>query len=107
MAHLLFECCFQDDESRLLDRRYTRGKSYVTCNLKTKDGLEKVREMCRTSDVLLDPYRPGVMERIGLNPIQLLQVLLQYNIFNYCIRDQIVHLNPLSSVLSVFLMVFL
>uniref|UniRef100_A0A8R1DQT9 Uncharacterized protein n=1 Tax=Caenorhabditis japonica TaxID=281687 RepID=A0A8R1DQT9_CAEJA len=33
--------------------------------------IDKVRELCRTSDVLLDPYRPGTLEKMGLDPLSL------------------------------------
>lgn len=31
----------------------------------------QVRDLCRTSDVLLDPYRPGTLEKMGLDPLSL------------------------------------
>lgn len=43
-------------------------------NLKTKEGLKKARDLILESDVLLDPYRPGVLEKLDLDPVQLLQV---------------------------------
>jgi len=47
---------------------FDRGKKSVRINLKTDDGIAVVRKMIRFSDVLLEPYRPGVMEKLGLGP---------------------------------------
>ncbi|VDN41950.1 unnamed protein product [Gongylonema pulchrum] len=51
----------------------TRGKELILLNLKTEDGLKKAREMILCSDVLLDPFRPGVLEKLGLDPVKLLK----------------------------------
>lgn len=32
-----------------------------------------MRRMCKNSDVIIEPYRPGVMENLGLGPTQLLK----------------------------------
>lgn len=47
---------------------FDRGKRSIRVNLKTEQGVEIVRRMIRDSDVLLEPYRPGVMEALGLGP---------------------------------------
>ncbi|GMR30544.1 hypothetical protein PMAYCL1PPCAC_00739, partial [Pristionchus mayeri] len=60
-----------DGES--LDSRLNRGKKTAVVDLKKPEDVKRVREMCRTADVLLDPYRPGVLEKLGLDPVQLLQ----------------------------------
>lgn len=43
-----------------------RGKKSVTLNLKDPRGVEAVLQLCRTADVLVQNFRPGVAERIGL-----------------------------------------
>jgi CoA:oxalate CoA-transferase len=43
-----------------------RGKRSVTVNLKSSDGIEIVRELARQADVLVENFRPGVMDRLGL-----------------------------------------
>jgi crotonobetainyl-CoA:carnitine CoA-transferase CaiB-like acyl-CoA transferase len=43
-----------------------RGKRSVTADLKKKAGVDIVRRMTQTYDVLLTNYRPGVLERLGL-----------------------------------------
>jgi len=51
---------------------FDRGKRSVRINLKTEQGVDAVRRMIRDSDVLIEPYRPGVMESLGLGPEQAL-----------------------------------
>jgi len=44
------------------------GKRRVRVDLKKKAGAKILREMIRKYDVLIEPYRPGVMESFGLGP---------------------------------------
>ncbi|WP_433222409.1 CaiB/BaiF CoA transferase family protein [Dactylosporangium sp. CS-047395] len=48
-----------------LDSRYT-GVRTVTADLKTAAGLATVRGLVAEADVFVDPYRPGVVDRLGL-----------------------------------------
>ncbi|XP_062290640.1 alpha-methylacyl-CoA racemase [Scomber scombrus] len=50
-----------------------RGKQSVAINLKTSDGVALLRKLCVQSDVVLEPYRKGVMEKLGLGPQELLK----------------------------------
>ncbi|XP_037341146.2 alpha-methylacyl-CoA racemase isoform X2 [Pungitius pungitius] len=50
-----------------------RGKRSVAINLKTPEGVTLLRKLCVQSDVVLEPYRKGVMEKLGLGPQQLLE----------------------------------
>jgi hypothetical protein len=45
---------------------FDRGKRSMRVNLKTDRGVEIIRKMISSSDVLLEPYRPGVMEAMKL-----------------------------------------
>jgi alpha-methylacyl-CoA racemase len=45
-----------------------RHKSSIAVDLKSAAGVALVRELSRTADVLIDPFRPGVLERLGLGP---------------------------------------
>ena len=45
-----------------------RGTRSVAVNLKSPEGVETVLRLIENADVLLEPYRPGVMERLGLGP---------------------------------------
>ncbi len=47
---------------------FDRGKRSIRVNLKTDQGIGIVRKMINSSDVLLEPYRPGVMEALKLGP---------------------------------------
>jgi crotonobetainyl-CoA:carnitine CoA-transferase CaiB-like acyl-CoA transferase len=43
-----------------------RGKRSVTCNLKTEEGRGVLIDLVRTADVLVESFRPGVMDRLGV-----------------------------------------
>ncbi|XP_037547721.1 alpha-methylacyl-CoA racemase [Nematolebias whitei] len=49
-----------------------RGKRSVAINLKSAEGVTLLRRLCVNSDVVLEPYRKGVMEKLGLGPDELL-----------------------------------
>jgi alpha-methylacyl-CoA racemase len=46
----------------------SRGKRSIAVNLKDPAGIETVLRLVEGADVLLEPFRPGVMERLGLGP---------------------------------------
>lgn len=52
--------------------RLSRGKRSIALDLKHEEGVEVVRTMCTQADVLIEPFRKGVMERLGLGPARLL-----------------------------------
>lgn len=45
-----------------------RNKRSIAVNLKHEAGVKVVRDLCTKADVLIEPYRPGVMEKLGLGP---------------------------------------
>ena len=45
-----------------------RGKRSVTLDLKSKSGTETALELVSHADALIEGFRPGVMERLGLGP---------------------------------------
>ncbi|HEX5612743.1 MAG TPA: CaiB/BaiF CoA-transferase family protein [Burkholderiales bacterium] len=45
-----------------------RGKRSVTLDLKSKDGLPAALDLIGRADALIEGFRPGVMERLGLGP---------------------------------------
>ncbi|XP_028829478.1 alpha-methylacyl-CoA racemase [Denticeps clupeoides] len=49
-----------------------RGKQSVALNLKTPQGVAILKRLCVQSDVVLEPFRHGVMEKLGLGPKELL-----------------------------------
>jgi alpha-methylacyl-CoA racemase len=51
-----------------------RGKRSVSADLKTPEGAAAVKRLVRNADVLVEGFRPGVMERLGLGPDELLAI---------------------------------
>lgn len=49
-----------------------RSRRSVVADLKTPDGVRLLRDLCRTADGLIEGFRPGVMERLGVGPDVLL-----------------------------------
>jgi alpha-methylacyl-CoA racemase len=49
-----------------------RGRRSIL-NLKTQEGIHAARRIAASCDALIEGYRPGVMERLGLGPEPLLQ----------------------------------
>ncbi|KAJ3653746.1 hypothetical protein Zmor_012983 [Zophobas morio] len=49
------------------------GKKSIALNLKHPDGVTIVRNLAKKSDVLIEPFRAGVMEKLGLGPDILLK----------------------------------
>jgi crotonobetainyl-CoA:carnitine CoA-transferase CaiB-like acyl-CoA transferase len=45
---------------------YNRGKKSLCVDLKSTLAAEVVRELVRTADVVLENFRPGVMDRLGM-----------------------------------------
>lgn len=52
-----------------------RNKRSIAVSVKSSSGLEVVHKLCAQADILIEPYRPGVMEKLGLGP----EVLLSAN----------------------------
>ena len=46
---------------------FNRNKRSVTLDLRSKEGLADLNALLAGADVLLDNYRPGVMDRLGLD----------------------------------------
>jgi formyl-CoA transferase len=55
-------------ETSLLWRSLGRGKRSVTIDLRTDAGRDLVLALAARSDVVLEGFRPGTMERLGLGP---------------------------------------
>ncbi len=45
-----------------------RGKRSIVINSKLESGRKLLEEMISTADIVIDPFRPGVLERLGLGP---------------------------------------
>ena len=55
------------DDSSLLFHTINRNKESFTANLKDKDDLEVVKKLIQKADVLIHNFRPGVMQKCGLD----------------------------------------
>ncbi|KAJ4249509.1 hypothetical protein NW762_012366 [Fusarium torreyae] len=45
-----------------------RHKASITVDLKSTRGIELIKRLASRVDVLIDPFRPGVLEKLGLGP---------------------------------------
>ncbi len=46
-----------------------RGKRFVGVDLKDPAGLDLLLRLADAADVLIEPFRPGVAERLGFGPM--------------------------------------
>ena len=51
---------------------FTRSQRWMSLDVKSPEGCALVRELAKGADGLIEGYRPGVMERLGLGPDVLL-----------------------------------
>src|SRR2546421_10703980 len=56
---------FAGDESAYF-LALNRNKKSVCLDLRTEEGLEVARKLIQTSDIVIENFRPGVMEKLGL-----------------------------------------
>jgi len=63
---------FAPDGRSLYFARVNRGKESVAVDLKTPAGRELVARLAARADVLVENFRPGVMDRLGLGSAPLL-----------------------------------
>src|SRR5712664_1878166 len=45
-----------------------RNRRAIALDIKSKDGLATLRRLIASADALIEGFRPGVMERLGLGP---------------------------------------
>ncbi|KAH6655287.1 CoA-transferase family III [Truncatella angustata] len=48
--------------------RLVRNKSSIAVDLKSPDGVTLIKELTKAADIIIDPFRPGVLEKLGLGP---------------------------------------
>ncbi|MFM0268735.1 CaiB/BaiF CoA transferase family protein [Paraburkholderia sediminicola] len=58
-------------------RALNTGKQHFELNLKRADGRQQMDDILRTADVLIEGFRPGVLDRLGLAPSRLLALNTQ------------------------------
>jgi CoA:oxalate CoA-transferase len=61
------------DGRSLYFSRVNRGKESVALDLKDPADLAVARALAARADVLVENYRPGVMDRLGLGPVALME----------------------------------
>jgi crotonobetainyl-CoA:carnitine CoA-transferase CaiB-like acyl-CoA transferase len=49
-----------------------RGKRTIELDLKTDAGVLALKDLCRSADVLIENFRPGKLEALGLDPEELI-----------------------------------
>lgn len=59
------------NRSRTATNPLMRGKRGVSLNLRDGDDLDTLRRLVAAADVFIDPFRPGVCERLGIGPDEL------------------------------------
>ncbi|CAL4123124.1 unnamed protein product [Meganyctiphanes norvegica] len=52
--------------------RSVRGKRSVAVNLKNSEGVSVIKKLASKADIIIEPYRRGVMEKMGLGPKELM-----------------------------------
>ncbi len=50
------------------------GKTIITVDLKAPEGRDRLTELVRCADVLLESFRPGVLDRLGFGPARLQEI---------------------------------
>ncbi|EPB66821.1 hypothetical protein ANCCEY_14085 [Ancylostoma ceylanicum] len=65
-----------DKDDTAVEQRLAGRKTRQGLDLRSSEDRTKLRQLCRDSDVLLDPYRPGVLEKMGLDPVELLELMV-------------------------------
>jgi crotonobetainyl-CoA:carnitine CoA-transferase CaiB-like acyl-CoA transferase len=61
------------DGTSLWWRSLARNKKCISLDLKTEQGRDLVRQLLVTADIVIENFRPGVMESWGLDPVSLRQ----------------------------------
>lgn len=55
------------------DALFSRGKKSIAVNLKNPAGVNLLLQLIDSADILIEGFRPGVMERLGLGPEKCMQ----------------------------------
>jgi crotonobetainyl-CoA:carnitine CoA-transferase CaiB-like acyl-CoA transferase len=82
------------DAFRMTGWHYNRGQQSVAVDLLDPVGSECFRSLAATTDVVIDNYRPGVLERLGIDYESLCKV--QPNVISVSI-SAFGHVGPLTS----------
>ncbi|MFT5605674.1 MAG: alpha-methylacyl-CoA racemase [Paracoccaceae bacterium] len=58
----------QSDDADRSAQISERGKRSIAINLKSPEGVEALLKLCESADALIEGFRPGVAERLGIGP---------------------------------------
>jgi alpha-methylacyl-CoA racemase len=53
---------------------HNRGKYSICINMKSEEGIACAKKLISSADALIEGYRPGVMEKLGLGPDECLKI---------------------------------
>jgi crotonobetainyl-CoA:carnitine CoA-transferase CaiB-like acyl-CoA transferase len=56
-----------DGPTTVFFRNVNRGKESVVIDLKSAEGRARLLRLCEAADVLVESYRPGIVERLGVD----------------------------------------
>ena len=59
------------DGTSLWWRSLGRNKKCISLDLKTEEGRDLVKQLMKTADVVVENFRPGVLEKWGLDSVSL------------------------------------
>jgi len=64
----------ESDDIRSAFAAYNRGKRSVVLDLKSPEGRQALERLVATADVMIENFRPGVMDRLGVGWSRLSEV---------------------------------
>ncbi|MCC9145700.1 MULTISPECIES: CoA transferase [unclassified Arthrobacter] len=61
----------EDDQQATYFLSCNRNKESIALDLKSGDGVEVLQDLVRRADVLVENFRPGVLDRLGFSPARM------------------------------------
>ena len=82
---------------------WNRGKRSIVLNLKSQEDVATARKLIASADVVIENFRPGVMERLGLGPKQMTEAhprLIYLSLPGFASDDPRAHMRAWEGVLA-------
>ena len=77
----------KQDENTVWFRNVFRGKKSINLNLKSDQGKQAFYKLCEEVDVIIEAFRPGVVDRLGIGYEQIKAIKSRYRLLLYlCLR---------------------
>lgn len=57
---------YDDDHEAYIHQHLNRSKKSLTLNLKSPEAIEIVKSLVKEYDIIIEGFRPGVMQRLGI-----------------------------------------